>query len=210
MTRPVLWNYDLDDASYTVRLMASLAGVDVDLRAVDVYPGAEHHSPGYLARHPLGRVPLLEDGVVQLRQVPAMLTHLARTGPRGTGFLPADPVGTAAVEDWLAFAFRDWLALSAARSASIFGDGVDLDPLRAAATAALRVAEDRLVAQSLLGSGFVAGSAASVADIALFPGFALSRDSNIDHDAFPALRNWARRIRALEGFVTMPGIPDYH
>ena len=43
-----------------------------------------------------------------------------------------------------------------------------------------------------------------------FPAFALSRDFGIDHDAFPALRRWARRLRRLPGFVTMPGIPDYH
>ena len=37
-----------------------------------------------------------------------------------------------------------------------------------------------------------------------------SRDFGIDHDEYPALRRWARRFRALPGFKTMPGIPDYH
>jgi glutathione S-transferase len=46
--------------------------------------------------------------------------------------------------------------------------------------------------------------------VALFPLFALSRDFGIDHDEFPGLRRWIRRFRALDGFITMPGIPDYH
>jgi glutathione S-transferase len=50
----------------------------------------------------------------------------------------------------------------------------------------------------------------TIADIALFPAFALSRDFGIDHDEYTALRQWARRFRALPGFKTMPGIPDYH
>jgi hypothetical protein len=39
---------------------------------------------------------------------------------------------------------------------------------------------------------------------------ALSRDFGVDHDEYPALRRWARRFRKLPGFLTMPGIPDYH
>ena len=50
----------------------------------------------------------------------------------------------------------------------------------------------------------------TIADIALFPSFALSRDYNVDHDAFPALRRWARAVRKVDGFITMPGIPEYH
>ena len=38
---------------------------------------------------------------------------------------------------------------------------------------------------------------------------ALSRDIGVDHDDFPALRAWVRRMRALPGFVTTPGVPDY-
>ena len=51
---------------------------------------------------------------------------------------------------------------------------------------------------------------AEVIRLALFPAIALSRDHGIDHEAYPALRRWMRSVRALPGFRTMPGIPDYH
>lgn len=210
MTGLTLYNYDLDDRCYTVRLMASLAGTDLALRSVDVFPGAEHRSDAFLAINPFGDVPLLEDGDLRIAHLPAILPHVARCGPRGGSFLPDDPATAARMADWLAFSADDWSILSTARAASIFDAPGDLDSLRRAGIAALRLLEDRLVAQSLLGAGFVAGPRPTVADVALFPGFALSRDINIDHDAFPATRTWARRIRKLEGFTTMPGIPEYH
>lgn len=210
MTGLTLYNYDLDDRCYTVRLMASLAGTDLKLRSVDVFPGAEHRSDAFLALNPMGTVPLLEDGELRLAHLPAILPHVARAGTRGAAFLPGDTAQAARMADWLAFSVDDWSILSTARAASIFDAPGDLDALRAASVAALRLLEDHLVAQSLLGEGFVAGPEPTVADIALFPGFALARDLNIDHDAYPALRAWARRIRKLEGFTTMPGIPEYH
>jgi glutathione S-transferase len=70
--------------------------------------------------------------------------------------------------------------------------------------------DDRMTAVELDGGGWFAGDTPTVADIALFPSIALSRDSGIEHDAYPALRRWMRRVRAIPGFRTMPGIPDYH
>jgi glutathione S-transferase len=208
MTGPTLWSYDLDDGCYRARLMAALSGVTLALRSVDAFPGAEHRGPQMRALTPLGRLPVLVDGALVLTQVEAILLHLARCGPAGVSFLPDDAATRARMEDWLAFSARDLSAAGAARAAALFGG--DPAPAAAAARRALRQLEDHMTAQGLRGAGYVAGPRATVADIALFPAFALSRDFNLDHDAFPALRLWARRIRRLPGFVTMPGIPDYH
>lgn len=54
------------------------------------------------------------------------------------------------------------------------------------------------------------GDRPSLAEIALFPAIALSRDFGVDHEAYPALRRWMRRVRSIPGFLTMPGIPDYY
>jgi glutathione S-transferase len=203
-----LWNYDLDDACYRARLMASLAGVPLDLRSVDAFPGMEHRGPAMRVLTPMGRLPVLKDGDLVLTQVEPILLHLARTGARGGAFLPADGQVHARMEDWLAFHARDMGAAAAAREAALFGG--DPGVHAPAAREGLRVLEDHMAAQLLRGQGFFAGPAATVADVALFPAFALSRDWNLDHDGFPALRLWARRVRRLPGFVTMPGIPDYH
>ncbi len=203
MSVPVLWTYDLDEACYAARLTAALAGAEVTLRAVDVVPGAETGSAAFRALSPMGRVPVLVDGKVVLTQTEAILTDLARRGERGAALLPDTPEAL----DWLIFAARDLSAAGRARAAALFGTG----DARAAgeARAALLVLEDRLTAQGLRGAGFVAGNTPGVADLALFPGFALSRDWGLGHEAFPALRLWARRIRMLPGFVGMPGLPAF-
>jgi glutathione S-transferase len=210
MSLLTLYNYDLDDRCYTVRLMASFAAAPLTLRSVDVFPGNEHRSDLFRAINPLGRVPVLEDGDLRLSHLPAILPHVARAGPRGALFLPDDHVTAARMVDWLAFSADDWSVIGSARAASIFDAPGDSSDLHRASVAALRVLEDHLVSQSLLGADFAVGPDPTVADVALFPGFALSRDIGIDHDAYPALRAWARRVRALEGFMTMPGIPEYN
>ncbi len=59
------------------------------------------------------------------------------------------------------------------------------------------------------GGAWFVGEDPTLADVALFPSIALSRDLGIDHEAYPALRRWMRRVRHLDGFIVMPGIPQY-
>ena len=70
--------------------------------------------------------------------------------------------------------------------------------------------EDHLTARRLDGADWVVGAGPTLADIVLFPSFALSRDFGVEHEAYPASRRWARRVRTIPGFSTMPGIPDYY
>jgi len=211
MIPPTLWTYDLDDACYRVRLMAALAGLELRLRAVDAMPGNEPRGPEMMALNPLGRLPLLQSGDLLLRQTEAILLHVARAAPGGAAFLPREETARAEMEDWLLFAATELAVARAARRVALFeGDQTPLPALRAQAAAALTILEDHLAEQRVRGLPFVVGERASVADIALFPAFALSNDFHLAHAAFPALRLWAREIRALEGFVTMPGIPAFH
>ena len=68
---------------------------------------------------------------------------------------------------------------------------------------------DDLLASHTTNEAWVAADRPTVADLALFPAAALSRDIGIDHDRYPALRSWIRRIKQLPGFVEMPGIPVF-
>jgi glutathione S-transferase len=79
-----------------------------------------------------------------------------------------------------------------------------------AARDAFRLMDDHMTARAFADAAWFAGDTPTLADIALFPAIALSRDYGVDHEAYPALRRWMRRVRRLSGFITMPGIPDYH
>ena len=204
----ILYNYDLDDNCYRVRLLAAVAGVELPLQGLDIFPGKDHLTPDMLARNPAGALPVLEEGAVVLTSVPAIFTYLSDKA--GGVFQPQDAGAKAQMIEWLTFAAGDLAAASKARAISLMAVPGDLEAERAKARAALRRMEDAMTRITLTGGGFFAGDTVSLADLALFPAFALSRDFGIDHDEFPALRLWARRVRLTPGFITMPGIPDYH
>lgn len=205
----ILHNYDLFENCYRVRLVASCAEVAVDLVNVDAFPGGEEKSPDYLKLNPMGRLPIFEDDGLVLRNLSAILFYVAEQDTQKR-FIPKEAKDQARMMDWLGFACDDLDVAVQARAVALMDAPGDVVELRAKARALFRILDDYLTRQSLRGESFVAGDTPSLADLALFPAFALCRDFNLDHDEFPALRLWARKIRLLSGFITMPGIPDYH
>jgi glutathione S-transferase len=206
----VLYNYELDESCYKARLALSMLGLDWQAVAVDVFPGREHLTLPYLAMNPSGRLPILKDGDFVLHGTEAILAHLARSHDPTGRWLPAEGKTFAAVMQWLNFSARDLDVTLAARRYSLFNAPGDEATLRAASSRAIRIMDDHMTVRGFGREGWFAAPHATIADIALFPAFALGRDFGIDHDEYPALRRWARRFRALPGFKTMPGIPDYH
>lgn len=210
MTGLHLYSNELDEDCYRVRLVASCLSLPLEVTAVDAFPGHEPQSERYLALNPLGRLPILTDGALTLTQTHAMLLHLAALPGAARRLLPADPAQHAAMLDWLFFCAQDLCVARRARMAAMIGTPGDPVRLAARARALLRIMEDHMTRAALRDLGFFVGADPSLADLALFPAFALSRDFNVEHDEFPELRLWARRVRRLPGFITMPGIPDYH
>lgn len=46
----------------------------------------------------------------------------------------------------------------------------------------------------------------SIADVALYPYLALAPEGGLALDHYPALNAWIARIRALPGYIPMPGL----
>jgi glutathione S-transferase len=203
-----LYDFESDDGCYKVRLLLSLMGLDARKIAVDMLPGGEQKRPPLLLLNPLGTLPVLTDGDLALRDPEPILAYLARRYDPAQTWLPADPGAFGQVMMWLGFAMGPLRAASAARLHALFDQPGD-DQTRAARDA-LRVMDDHMTAREFTGAVWFAGDGPTLADLALFPAAALSRDSGIDHESYPALRRWMRRVRGLPGFITMPGIPDYH
>jgi len=205
-----LYNYDLDESCYKVRLLLSFLGLEAERIPVNAFPGAEHRSPAFLALNPAGRLPVLRDGDLVLCGAEAILAHLARSRDPSGRWLPQAGPGFARTMQWLTFSATDLVPAVAARHHALFDAPGEESALRSEARRALRVMDDHLTETAFDGREWFAHDAPTIADVALFPAFALSRDFGIDHDEFPALRLWARRLRRLPGFITMPGIPNYH
>jgi len=207
---PVLYNYDLDENCYKVRLALSMLRVGHETVAVNAFPGKEQETPPFLAMNPSGTLPILQDGDLTLFGAEAILAYLARSHDGAGQWFPVDGAGFARVMQWLVFAAGDLSVATRARASALFGTAGDEAALRAGARRAIDAMEDAMTVNGFAGQDWFASGAPTIADVALFPAFALSRDFGIDHDAYPALRKWARRFRAIPGFLTMPGIPDYH
>lgn len=209
MSLPLLYDFALDDECYKVRLVLGILGIAHDTHPVDVIPGRAQQGPELLRLNPLGRLPILVDGLTILRDPHSIAAYLAIAHDPARTWLPADPAGFGATMDWVCFAARDLDAARAARAAALLTDAPPPPALVAAALRALTLMEDHMVHRGFAGGSWFATDHPTIADLALFPGFALSRDYGVDHEAFPALRRWARLVRGLAGFRTMPGIAEY-
>ena len=204
-----LYDYILSPSCYKVRLMASLVGVKLDLRPVDFHPGADHRGAALLALNPAGSIPILEDGDLVLTESSAMLAYLAvKAAPDWLG--SGEAVETARIQQWLAFSARLTASLGGARLVEMLLRPGDIGALQAGGIAALRELEAGLFEQSLRGNRFLASDRPSIADIACFPYVALAPDGGVSLDPYPTIRLWSRALRALDGFIEMPGIHRLH
>jgi glutathione S-transferase len=205
-----LHDYELDDGCYKVRLLLGMLALPYSKVAVDVYPGREQQSAKYLQLNPLGTLPILADDDVLLHGAEAILAYLARKYDPKQLWLPADPATFGEVMQWLGFAGGELQSASLARLHHMLEVEADAKAVDRQSRQAFRIMDDHLTLREFDGGKWFAAATPTIADIALFPAIALSRDFGIEHDEYPALRRWMRRVRAVPGFVTMPGIPAYH
>ncbi|TIL78869.1 MAG: glutathione S-transferase family protein [Mesorhizobium sp.] len=189
-----LFDYVLSPSCYKVRLMAALTGVTLDIRPVDFHPGVEHRGPELMALNPAGSIPILEDGDLVLTESSAMLVYLAAK----------------AAPQWLSFSHRLTASLGAARLHEMLLRPGNIAVLQGQGVAALRELEAGLVEQQIRGQRFLASDRPTIADIACFPYVALAPDGGVSLDPYPAIRLWSRAIRAIDGFIEMPGIHRLH
>jgi glutathione S-transferase len=201
MTEPyILYSMQESGNCYKVRLLLRL--LDLPFRLVETDPRTGvTRSPDFLALNPNGRVPLLvrPDGQ-KLSESNAILLHLAE----GTRFLPADTYDRAVCYQWLFFEqYEHEPTIAVARSVlHIYPDR------RGKATAeqiadwqtkghrALAVMEKRLA-----GNDWLASTAYSVADIALYAYTHVAGEGGFNLDPYPGIRAWLDRIAAGPGHV---------
>ncbi|WP_394688119.1 glutathione S-transferase family protein [Hoeflea sp.] len=204
-----LYDYILSPSCYKVRLLAALTDTEMSLRPVDFHPGEEHRGPELMALNPAGSIPILEDGELILTESSAILVYIAsRNGPEWMG--DGSPQASARIAQWLAFSSRLTASLGGARLSEMLLRPGDLKALQKAGTLALRELEAALFEQHLRGMQFLVSDRPTIADIACFPYVALAPDGSVSLDPYPGIRKWMRSLRALDGFIEMPGIHRLH
>lgn len=192
----------LSGHAHRVELMLSLLGLPFETVEVDLAGGA-HKTPAFLAMNPFGQVPVIEDGEATLADSNAILVYLATRYDTSGRWLPRDPLGAAAVQRWLSVAAGELLnGPGLARVEVLFKRPRDPQRHRLAARL-FEVMEAHLAQQEWL-----AGTAPTIADIALYTYTAHAPEGGVSLQPYPRLRRWLARIEALPGFVGMRRSPD--
>ena len=194
-----LYDYLPSGNGYKVRLVLRQLRLPYELVELDIKRG-ESRTPGFLAKNPNGRIPLLEiPGQGFLSESHAIISYLAE----GSALIPADRLDRARMWQWLCFeqynlepnigTARFWIA-SLKQSEAELGDR--LVEKRRNGAAALTVLE-----QGLQGREFLVSDRYSLADIALYAYTHVAPEGGFALDPYPAIRAWCDRVAAQPGHV---------
>lgn len=192
-----LYGLRLSGHSHRAELFLSLLGLPY--RFVTALPP----TPELLRLNPLGQVPVLTDGEAVIPDSNAILVYLAARYAPGSPWMPADPLGAAAVQRWLSIAsgeVRTGPAL--ARLMVVFGAEADRAVVHATAARILAFMDDHLAERP-----FLAAAHPTLADIACYSYVAHAPEGGVSLAAYGAIRAWIDRIEALPGFLAMPASP---
>ncbi len=197
-----LYRHVLSGHAHRAELALSLLGLPHELVDVDLL-AREHKTPEFIARHPFGQLPLLEDDGHFVWDSTAILVYLASKYDPAGRWLPQDPAGRAAVQAWLSVA-SSLIAFgpAVARVIQLFRRDTDASEAIARAHSLFQVMEGELARRP-----FLVGTAPTLADVAGYSYIANAPEGNVDLAPYPALRAWLARVEALPGFVPFPASP---
>lgn len=193
--------YDLKISAncHKVRLMLSMLGLEYETQEMDLKSGELKH-PAFLEKNPRGQVPVLEDEGRVVWDSQAILVYLARRYG-GEDWLPIEPAAMAEVMQWMAVSENEIMyGLRMARAIVILGVAGDVEQAQALGHAGLGAMERRLENHDWL-----ALDRPTIAEPACHPYVALAPEGNIDLKPYPAVTRWIDRVKALRGYIGMPG-----
>jgi glutathione S-transferase len=199
--------YGQNDSGNCYKPRLLLAKLGIPFRHVEIKAGpAGTRTAEFVARNPNGKVPLLEldDGRL-LAESDAMLLYFAE----GTRLLPADRYERGLAYQWLFFeqySHEPYIAVR--RALMVYPDRAsEATPERLASTLAGGEKALRVMQEQLARTPFFAGSAMSVADIALYAYTHEAGRGGFDLTTYPAVSAWLARVEADPGHVPMDWLP---
>lgn len=202
--KPVLYGFDASTYVRSVRMLLAAKGVVYDQVPVNVLSG-EAHGAAHLARHPFGKVPVLDIDAMRLYETAAILRYVdeARDGPR---FSPDTAKGRA--RDAMAYGIADTYGyaslIGGVAAYHLFPDlvGGQNEDARAKGIAT----GTTVLAETMRLRGpdpFIAGARPGLSDLVLAPivaYVAMTPDAGALLGG-AAVTDWWNRIQALEVFA---------
>ena len=200
--------YGMTDSGncYKPRLLMAKLGIPFRNVEISSHTG-DTRKADYLVKNPNAMVPLLElDDGRRLAESNAILLYLAE----GTRYLPQDRFERALCHQWLFFEQYSHEPYVAVRRALLtFPErAADATPERLASTLERGNKALGVMNRRLAETPFFAGSAYSVADIALYAYTHTAEEGGFQIAAYPAVADWLKRVEADPGHVPMDWLPN--
>ena len=182
-----------------VRYACQVIGVDYEWIHIDFARG-EHKSPEHIARHPAGKVPVIDDDGFVLFESDAICRYLSTK--YGGNLVPEDLEQQAIVNQWNAFSTQH-IGLAMGKVlfnrviAQMFDIPVDENSLREG----LEWLNDRylpLVDQRLGQSRHLGGEELSLADLTLLSILDPAEKGDVQLNSFGSLNDWRSNLQAQE------------
>lgn len=200
--KPTLYGFDGSTYVRTVRALMAEKGIAYDQVPVNVLAG-EPRQPEHLARHPFGKVPVLDIDGMRLLETQAICRYLDETRP-GPSLTPSDPKDRARMT--MACCLVDaygYDALVGAAGYHLFPDfiGNPSADQHAATVDQARLFLD-LVMEKKGDDPWLAGQAMSLADLHLGPiMFYLGLTPEKDRLMTGPVAEWWERLQGVESFA---------
>lgn len=197
----MLYDHPMSANCQKVHMMLACLDLPYETAFVDVLNGATKES-GFTEMNHMQQVPVLRDGPDTVADSQAILVYLAaKYGPE---WADATPLGMAKIAEWLSFAAKE--VSNGPQMARLWHltkeEGIDIDRATAVGLKALARLDGWLQTRDWL-----CLDRPTIADIAVFPYVAISRDGKLPLDDYPAVIAWLKRIRALPGYRPLQGAP---
>ena len=199
--RPLrLYDFPFSGNGYKIRLALAQLGIRVDYEVIDLI-ARETKSARFLAKNPLGEIPVLEldDGTL-LRESNAILFWLTD----GTALMPTDPLERARVVQWMLFE-QNQIDKVLGRTrfllrypAFMRATQADFDGWYATGYRALAIVDDELRNRD-----FIVGKRYSAADICLYGYVHCAGEGGFDLTRTPRIVDWLARVREQSRHVTI-------
>jgi glutathione S-transferase len=175
--------------TWVVRMVCEEKGIDYVLTEKPL------HAPEILAIHPLGKMPVLRHGDVELFESKAIATYLDRSFP-GPDLFPSDPRLAALTEQWVSLVntVMDRTLIRTYLYAYIAPKAADAGPDRAAIDAVMPAVREQIgiLDKAVAGTGYLAGEQFTFADINLLPILYRVRQAPEGAEAIAAASHLAR------------------
>lgn len=189
----------LSGNAYKVRLLLAHLGLEHQRIELDLTKG-EARTAQFLAKNPMGRVPLIElDGGECIAESNAILWYLAQETP----YFPSKRSAAAQVLRWMFFEQNTLEPpLAGARLLLKFSgktlENESVQKRRERAERALMHMELHLSVRS-----WFAADRYTIADISLYGNTHLAHDAELSLDGYPAIQSWLERVAAQPGYIPM-------